>query len=208
MIISSLLFIFLSFFEWMTLPPPKVVLTDSYLLCLLLFGRRYMAEILLIRRKSLSNKSVDRSSWGFFTHMKMLQLLVNGDVLILRLLRSGGSLVCLLWHWTSILHCSVTFTTVSRRGSRKFSKGGLRRKILKEKCFLIHVHVSTRVHIKTRRTCNSFSLPFQEDFFYFLLFYYSLLFLKFWRGGGATPRNPLSRSANGFPQPPAPPARR
>ena len=36
---------------------------------------------------------------------------------------------------------------VSRRGSRNFSKGGgVRRKILKEKCLLIHV--STRVHIK------------------------------------------------------------
>ena len=67
---------------------------------------------------------------------------------------------------------------------QKFFKGGLRSKILKEKCLLIHV--STRVHIKTRQTCNSFSLlPFQEDcllFFFFALFYYSLIFLKFERG--------------------------
>ena len=71
-----------------------------------------------------------------------------------------------------------------RRGSRNFSKGGLRRKILKEKCLLIQV--STCVHIKTRQTCNSFSLlPFQEDcLLFFALFYYSLLFLKFERGGG------------------------
>ena len=56
--------------------------------------------------------------------------------------------------------------------------GGLRGKILKEKCLLIHV--STRVHIKTRQTCNSFSLlPFQEDcLLFFALFYYSLLFFE------------------------------
>ena len=64
----------------------------------------------------------------------------------------------------------------------KFFKGGLRSKILKEKCLLIHV--STRVHIKTRQTCKSFSLlPFQEDcLLFFALFYYSLLLLKFERG--------------------------
>ena len=62
-----------------------------------------------------------------------------------------------------------------------FKGGGLRKKILKEKCLLIHV--STRVHIKTRQTCNS-------TVFYFLLcFYYSLLFLKSERGG-CNPRNP------------------
>ena len=62
--------------------------------------------------------------------------------------------------------------------------GGLRRKILKEKCLLIHV--STRVYMKTRQTCNSFSfLPFQENcLLFFALFYYSHLFLKFERGGG------------------------
>ena len=67
--------------------------------------------------------------------------------------------------------------------------GGLRRKILKEKCLLIHI--STREHIKTRQTCNSFSLlPFQEDcllFFALYYRYYSLLFLKFERGGGLQP---------------------
>ena len=76
-----------------------------------------------------------------------------------------------------------------RRGSRNFSKGVLRRKILKEKCLLIHV--STRVHIKSRQTCNSFSLlPFQEGcLLFFVLFYYSLLFFKLERGGGCNPRN-------------------
>ena len=54
--------------------------------------------------------------------------------------------------------------------------GGLGGNILKEKCLLIHV--SMRVHIETRQTCNSFSLlPFQEDcLLFFALFYYSLLF--------------------------------
>ena len=65
----------------------------------------------------------------------------------------------------------------NRRGSRNFSKGGgLRRKILKEKCLL--VHVSTRVHIKTRQTSNCFFLlPFQEDCLpFFALFYHSFIF--------------------------------
>ena len=72
-----------------------------------------------------------------------------------------------------------------------FQRGrGLRREILKKKSLLIHV--STRVHIKTRQTCNSFSLlPFQEDcLLFFALFYYSLLFSKFDRGGGCNPCNP------------------
>ena len=88
----------------------------------------------------------------------------------------------------------------NRRGSINFLKGrgGLRRKILKEKCLLIHV--STRVHIETRQSCNSFSLlPFQEDCLLFVaFFYYFLLFLKFERGGVATPVTPPSRSANGM----------
>ena len=64
-----------------------------------------------------------------------------------------------------------------------------KRKILKEKCLLIHV--STRVRIQTSQTCNSFSLlPFQEDcLLFFALFYYSILFLKFERGI-ATPVTP------------------
>ena len=76
----------------------------------------------------------------------------------------------------------VCLNRVCRRGSRNFSRGGLRRKILKEKCLFIHV--STGVHIKTRQTCTSFSLlPFQDDCLqFFALFYYSLLFLKFERG--------------------------
>ena len=78
---------------------------------------------------------------------------------------------------------------------KKFFKGGgLRRKIFKEKCLLINV--STHIHIKTRRTCNSFSLlTFQEDcLLFFALFDYSLLLLK--GRGGCNPRNPPSRSAN------------
>ena len=70
-----------------------------------------------------------------------------------------------------------------------FQWGGVKRKILKEKCLLIHV--STRVRIKTSQTCNSFSLlPFQGDcLLFFALFYYSILFLKFERGI-ATPVTP------------------
>ena len=54
--------------------------------------------------------------------------------------------------------------------------------------------------MKTRQTCNSFSLlPFQEDcLLFFALFYYTFLFLKLERGGGCNPRNPPSRSANEF----------
>ena len=58
--------------------------------------------------------------------------------------------------------CQILYSTQAQ--IQKFFKGGrgLRRKILKEKCLLIHV--STREHIKTRQTCNSFSLlPFQEE---------------------------------------------
>ena len=57
---------------------------------------------------------------------------------------------------------------------------------------IVDRYVSTLVHIKTRQTCNSFSLlPFEEDcLLFFALFYYSLLFLKFERGV-ATPIIPL-----------------
>ena len=81
---------------------------------------------------------------------------------------------------------------IFQRGS-----GWLRRKILKEKCLLIHV--STRVHIKPGQICNSFS-PFSRGLSsIFALFYYSLLFfLKFERDGGCNPHNPPSRSANVF----------
>ena len=51
---------------------------------------------------------------------------------------------------------------------QKFQKGGgLRREILKEKCLLIHV--STRVHMKTRQTCNSFSLLPSKEYCFVLL---------------------------------------
>ena len=79
----------------------------------------------------------------------------------------------------------------NRRGSINFSKGGgLRWKILKEKCLLIH--------IKTILSFNSFSLlPFQEVcFFFFVLFFFSFLFLKFEKGGGVATPVPPSRSAN------------
>ena len=66
---------------------------------------------------------------------------------------------------------------------QKFFKGGLRRKIMTEKCLLIHI--SMCVHIKARKRCNSLSLLFffQEDRlpFFVVLFHYSLLFLKFER---------------------------
>ena len=74
--------------------------------------------------------------------------------------------------------------------------GGVEEENFERKILLIHV--STRVHTKIRQTCNSFSLlPFQEDcLLFFVLFYYSLLFLKF-EGGGGNPCNPPpSRSAN------------
>ena len=75
---------------------------------------------------------------------------------------------------------------------QKFFKGGVgegvRRKILKEKCLLIHV--SMHVHIKTRQTCNSFSLSllFKKIVFYILL----CVLLLYLKGGGgvATLVNP------------------
>ena len=65
---------------------------------------------------------------------------------------------------------------------QKFFKGRV-----EEENFLL-IHVSTRVHIKFRQTCNSFSLlPFQEDCpLFFALFYYSFLFLKFEKGVATT----------------------
>ena len=103
-------------------------------------------------------------------------------------------------HTWFILPYSISYNKVTHSGSDPLTSanadpeifqrgGGLRRKIWKEKCLLIHV--STRVHIKTRQTCNSFSLlPFQEDgLLFFALFYYSLLFLKFEKGG-CNPRKP------------------
>ena len=99
------------------------------------------------------------------------------------------------WSTSETFRPEIYRCTWPRRRSRIFSKGGLKKKILKENCLLIHV--STCVHIKTRQTCNSLSLslslsfPFQEDcLLFFALFYYSLLFLKF-EGGVAT-----SSSAN------------
>ena len=73
----------------------------------------------------------------------------------------------------------------------------LRRKILKEKCLL--KHVSTSVHIKTRQTCNSFSLlPFQEDCLLFFCFDLLLSFIfEIQRGGGGSTPSP--------PPPPNPP---
>ena len=62
-------------------------------------------------------------------------------------------------------------------------------------------NVSMRVHIKTRQTCNSFSLlPFQEDCLLFFALFHSSLLFSFWNlkggGGGCNPRNHPSRSAN------------
>ena len=62
---------------------------------------------------------------------------------------------------------------LSQARIQKFLKGGgVRRKILKEECL-------TRVHIKTRQTCNSLSLlSFQEDCLLFFCFV-SLLSFSF-----------------------------
>ena len=88
-------------------------------------------------------------------------------------------------HYTCSLHKHY------RRGSRNFSKGG---GDFERKMFVNTL--STRVYIKTRQTCNSFSLlSFQEDcLLFFVLFYYSVLFLKFEKGGCKPP--PPPRSAN------------
>ena len=82
--------------------------------------------------------------------------------------------------------------TQRRRGSINFFKGWVEEENVERKMFKL-IHVSTRVHIKTRQTCNSFSfLRFQEDcLLFFALCYYSLLILKFERGGGGcNPRSP------------------
>ena len=83
------------------------------------------------------------------------------------------------------------YHAIQARIQKFFRGGGLRRKILKENCLLIHV--STSKHIKTKQTCNSFSrLPFQEDcHLFFALFYYPILFLKFERGGANPVTPPL-----------------
>ena len=53
---------------------------------------------------------------------------------------------------------------------KKFFKSKVGGGVEEEKCLLIHL--LTRVHVKTRHTCNSFSfLPFQEDcLLFFALF--------------------------------------
>ena len=81
----------------------------------------------------------------------------------------------------------------TRADQQFFKMGeGLRRKILKEKCLLIHVSTRVHIHVKTRQTCNSFSLlPFQEDFLLFITLFH------FWNlKGGFYPPPPPSRSAN------------
>ena len=88
--------------------------------------------------------------------------------------------------------CIISFPSVHKisntailRGSRNFSKrgGGLSRKILKEK---------TCVHIKTRQTCNAFSLfPFQWECLLFLLFFLLSFIFEIWRGGYYPPLPPL-----------------
>ena len=75
-----------------------------------------------------------------------------------------------------------------RRGSRNFSKGrGVEEENFERKMFVV-TYINACTH-KTRQTYNSFSLlPFQEDcILFFALFYYSLLFLKFQRGGVQPP---------------------
>ena len=87
-----------------------------------------------------------------------------------------------------VAHINVTFQA---RIQNFFNGGGLRRKILKEKCFLIVI--LTRVHITIRQTCSSLSLlPFREDCLLFFALFFTLFY--FWNlkeGGGWNPRNPL-----------------
>ena len=73
----------------------------------------------------------------------------------------------------------------NRCGYRNFRKGGgleeenFERKMLKN----LLIHVSTRVHIKFRQTCNSFSLlPFQEDCLLFCFILLLSFIFKFERG--------------------------
>ena len=105
------------------------------------------------------------------------------------------------YYWVFEIISSGQEMTQSSHGSRNFSKrGGLRRKILKEKwekCLLIHL--STRVHIKTRQTCNYFSLfLFKRIASYFLLCFITLFY--FWNLKGrvatavTTPLDPLLQS--------------
>ena len=82
--------------------------------------------------------------------------------------------VLIKWSPLQILIANDRTECIMHARIQKFFKGGLRRKILKEKCLLIHV--STRVYIKTRQRCNSFSLlPFQEDY----LLFFALFFVCF-----------------------------
>ena len=89
---------------------------------------------------------------------------------------------------------NTSLKNTPRRGSEIFQKWGggacFGEKKLKKKCLLIHM--SMREHIKTRQTCNSFSLlPFQDDCLLFFCFVLLLsLFFKFERGV-ATPVTPL-----------------
>ena len=110
-----------------------------------------------------------------------------------------SSCTCLL-----ILYIHHTCDTWPGADPEIFQRGGgeLRMKILKVKCFLIHVSTRVHVHIKTRKICNSFSLlPFQEDCLLFFLLCFITPFY-FWnlKGGGCNPRRPTPfRSANAGP---------
>ena len=82
----------------------------------------------------------------------------------------------------------------ARSGSRIFNfyqRGGWGGKFWKK------MFINTRInawHMKTRQTCNCYSLLLFQQYclLFFALFYYSLLFLKLERGGGvATPVTPL-----------------
>ena len=72
---------------------------------------------------------------------------------------------------------------------QKFFKGEVEEENFGRKMVLIHV--STRVHIKNKQTCTSFSLfPRQEDcLLFFALFYYSLFIFEIWKEG-CNPCNP------------------
>ena len=112
--------------------------------------------------------------------------------------RSSRS-IC-LWYWPSLYYYIHVYIQARIQNFFK-GEGGLRRKILKEKCLLIHdvTYWSTCVHIKLDKHAT-FSL-----FFFFnriVSIFCSVLLLSFiteiWKGGGwpPPPRNRPSRSAN------------
>ena len=100
------------------------------------------------------------------------------------------------WPWGGSLNYYIAFLTLNNPSitgaDPEFfprGRGGWLRRLKKEKCLSTHVHVSTRVHLKTRQTCNSFSLfSFPEDCLIYFLFCFNTFFEK--GRGGAIPVTP------------------